>query len=97
MMANVNDSVADVNEKLWVSGRKLRYVPGANGGPFTDLTLWRPASWLLDGADEEAVQESKEKAAAAKSKQSKAAADKAADDRRNRAAAALRNQGQGQT
>ena len=52
MMAKVNDSIADVNEALWIAGRKLRYVPGANGGAFTDLTLWRPGSFLLDGAED---------------------------------------------
>jgi prophage tail gpP-like protein len=97
MMAGVNDAIADVNENLWIAGRKLRYVPGQSGGAFTDLTLWRPGSFLLDGASEEAVEEAKATASNKKARQNKAAEDKAAEDRRNRAAAALQNAGRGQT
>ncbi|HVJ15613.1 MAG TPA: hypothetical protein VM686_09230 [Polyangiaceae bacterium] len=97
MMASVNDAIADVNENLWIAGRKLRYVPGQNGGAYTDLTLWRPGSFLLDGASEEAVEEAKATASNKKARQNKAAEDKAAEDRRNRAAAALQNAGRGQT
>jgi prophage tail gpP-like protein len=52
MMAKVNDAIADVNENLWIEGRKLYYRAGPDGGAYTDLTLWRPASFLLDGAED---------------------------------------------
>ncbi len=89
MMANVNDSIADVNEALWIAGRKLRY--GAEGA-FTDLTLWRPGSFLLDGADEEAVEASREAASKDKARRDKVEAQRTANERRNRAAALLLEQ-----
>jgi hypothetical protein len=48
-MANVDDSVANVHEPLWIAKRKLRY--DENGGPKTDLELWRPESFQI--SDEE--------------------------------------------
>ncbi len=48
MMCNVNDSIEDVHEPLWIAGRKFRR--GAEG-PFTELEMLRPASFRLDGAE----------------------------------------------
>lgn len=47
-MCQVSDSIADVNEALWIASRKFRL---SSEGAFTDLEMWRPASFRLDGAD----------------------------------------------
>jgi hypothetical protein len=44
-MVNVKDSIAEVNEPLWIHSRKLRF---GTDGPLTDLECWRPASYQID-------------------------------------------------
>lgn len=45
-MVNVKDSIADVNEPLWIQRRTLRF--DEQSGPVTDLECWRPESYQID-------------------------------------------------
>jgi len=44
-MVNVNDSVARVNEPLWVASRTFQFSRGS--GSTTELELWRPESFQI--------------------------------------------------
>jgi prophage tail gpP-like protein len=46
-MATVDDSVTNVHERLWISKRTLRFNEG--DGAMTDMELWRPESFQIDG------------------------------------------------
>ncbi len=43
-MVNVSDAVAEIQEKLWIAGRRLYYT---SQGAMTDLELWRPNSFVI--------------------------------------------------
>jgi hypothetical protein len=44
-MIDVNDSVCDVHEQLWIASRTLRY--SGSDGPTTELVCWRPESFVI--------------------------------------------------
>jgi prophage tail gpP-like protein len=48
-MVNVEDSIANVHEKLWVAGRKLNF--SSTDGATTTVELWRPGSFVIHGED----------------------------------------------
>ena len=45
-IANVDDSIAGVHERLWIAKRTLRYSEGE--GSMTELELWRPGSFIIE-------------------------------------------------
>jgi prophage tail gpP-like protein len=52
-MADVDDAITGVHERLWIAKRTLRYAEGE--GAMTDLELWRPGSFIIEEGAFEAL------------------------------------------